>query len=285
MVVSDAAVFVLIGLGLLYLAVLIAVVVLGIRLILRRPGFRWLGGLLVFAFAAWSFGPWLIGEARVAQAAARSEALQRSPRDLPLAGARVVMLVYESDVTCDGLCLDLLESGLVEAVHLLAFDGSLDGDRLARDPMSTLLANQVALWRATLGPPDEGYGGLRFPELLQVGAQGRPEADLVILEDWGGLLTREAWDVLMPGLTDPVAEWSGLRYHEITHVWQGWPTSGTTQEAAGRVVWVDADVPQPIIGGLGFATSTVPGPPPHLILWDWLCHAGDERSEFCETPI
>lgn len=281
MMFDGTTVALLFGLGLAYLVVILALPAVGIWLMLCRPRLRWLGVVMVLGVLAWSFGPWVYGQVQLQQARAPVDALQLPPGDLALAGARVVIVTSGGAADCPGLCNDLLQSGLVAEVLVIEAQYELDLDRLAADPLGALVDDGATLWRAVLGAPEEGFGPHRFPEVEQLPLQGRPEADLVILEDVGGFVTGQAREVLLPGLTDPTEGRRDRHIIDALHIWTGWPDSVRQEPAQARLVTVQVGWPPMLVWFVGSNYTYLPSAFRHEVIDDWLCREGDQRRDYC----
>ena len=281
MMISSEAAWVILGLGLVYLGAILGLFGLGLWLMLGRRRRPWLGGVILLAVLAWAFGPWAIGQARLVQARTMVEALQISLLDLPLAGQRIVIVTMQGSSGCEGLCFDLLDSGLVDELHVVEADFELDFDRLAVDPLGALVDDRAILWHVRMGPPQPEFGRYRLPETERRPMTGLPETDLVLIEDRGAFLTEEAWAVLMPGLENPAAGHEERRVADALLAWRGWPAPGTTPEPDARLVSVEFRVPDILIWFASTRHSDLPEPGFWLIQREWLCRAGDLRHDRC----
>jgi hypothetical protein len=281
MMFDGTTVALLLGLGLAYLLTIIALPAVGIWLMLRRPRLRWLGAAMLLGVLVWSFGPFVYGQIQLQQARAPVDALQLPPGDLSVQGTSVVIVTTGGAGDCSGLCDDLLQSGLVDEVLVIEAYYDFDLERLATDPLGALVDDGATLWRAVLGAPEEGFGPYRFPEVEQLPLQGRPEADLVILEDVGGFVTHEAREVLLPGLEDPTEGRRDRQIIDALHIWTGWPDNVRQEPAQARLVTVEVRWPPVVAWFLGPNVTYLPESFRHEVIGDWLCREGDQRPDYC----
>jgi len=281
---NDTGVLMLLGIGLAYLAAPFVMLGFGLWLLLRRPRRRWMGAGLIAVVLLWCFGPWALGQARLQLARAPVAALQHPPGDLLVRGARIVMVVMHGETDCTRLCRELLDSGLVNEIHLIEAHRELDFDRIANDPLGALVDDRATHWRITLGAPLVDFGGHRPSQAEFLPETGRPAADLVILYDPGGALGTLAWDVLIPDQANPAIGHRGVRLDQALFIWRRWPASGTLQTVAARLVEFEVMLPEVLIWPFITDRQTLPAPSIIPILQDWLCRSGDQRRDLCAGP-